>query len=76
MEYSCSSFTGLVIRSRDSLIHCLIDLIAVEMVVVQWRWWWCGRDGGGGGLQLIDLLFLLLLATDTCSWYQLIRFLI
>ncbi|MFS7897348.1 hypothetical protein Hanom_Chr00s008217g01740111 [Helianthus anomalus] len=40
MEYSCSSFTRLVIRSTDSLFHCLIDLIVVEMVVVQWRWWW------------------------------------
>ncbi|KAM0055574.1 hypothetical protein Hdeb2414_s0006g00207761 [Helianthus debilis subsp. tardiflorus] len=30
----------------------LTDLIAMEMVVVQWRWWWCGGvNGGGRGLD-------------------------
>ncbi|KAM0049817.1 hypothetical protein Hdeb2414_s0008g00290411 [Helianthus debilis subsp. tardiflorus] len=28
----------------------LIDLIAVEMVMVQWRWWWCS---GGAVLLMV-----------------------
>ncbi|KAM0037734.1 hypothetical protein Hdeb2414_s0013g00406751 [Helianthus debilis subsp. tardiflorus] len=45
MEYSCFSFTGLVIRFRDSLIHCLIDLVV--------RWWWCSGDGGGAVVLMV-----------------------